>query len=605
MGTNSGDIATNTPPAIHPPASFSADKFSVDDSRPKSLKRAREPTPSSPVRRNSNHFGSGSASPAKSARLAGQTSRRSHSPPLPSPGLEEDGRWSEDDPTSREVIEKELASSVMASASVAPPQPQLEASASVAASAPTPKPQSQEAQQAPTAVMAPPSDHPKTETSPRSTTSGPGQVTTTPEAMDVDSQGGRPPTYGAAQTHPEDRPASSMSYPPILTTASTSLPATPNIPQRTSSHPMPGSQDATPRSPSSSNKKHKCPFCETEFTRHHNLKSHLLTHSQEKPYECSTCQMRFRRLHDLKRHSKLHTGEKPHICPKCDRKFARGDALARHSKGAGGCAGRRHSLPFDGDTSNFEGQSNADGDESAMTGVRYEGGSNEVEMSEEDCQRTMSVANAYATAAAAHSRTYPPAGARSSGLYPPNADRAASNNTSSAPNSLGSSHAAIASASLYAQNAMTESPKPLSPHSNATQAYQTQNQQHINRRPSDGLSLPSAHNNGTVQPSKAPGIAGFAPPDGRYGPAAGSHSRNSSAPNAEIGNMMSADQVWPYISSLESTIKQLAHKVDTMEKEKNAQILQLSSEVSALRQQIADPLQEPSLPAGSEAPTKE
>lgn len=55
-------------------------------------------------------------------------------------------------------------------------------------------------------------------------------------------------------------------------------------------------------------KKHKCPYCETEFTRYHNLKSHLLIHSQEKPYVCATCQMRFRRLHHLKRHNKLHTG---------------------------------------------------------------------------------------------------------------------------------------------------------------------------------------------------------------------------------------------------------------------------------------------------------
>jgi hypothetical protein len=105
----------------------------------------------------------------------------------------------------------------------------------------------------------------------------------------------------------------------------------------------------TPFSPSAttpggSRGKHTCPHCQQSFTRHHNLKSHLLTHSQEKPFVCNSCQSRFRRLHDLKRHSKLHTGERPHVCHKCGRKFARGDALARHTRAEGGCAGRRTSM---------------------------------------------------------------------------------------------------------------------------------------------------------------------------------------------------------------------------------------------------------------------
>ncbi|KAI5783671.1 hypothetical protein EDC01DRAFT_216522 [Geopyxis carbonaria] len=100
----------------------------------------------------------------------------------------------------------------------------------------------------------------------------------------------------------------------------------------------------SPSTPGGSRGKHTCHHCNQTFTRHHNLKSHLLTHSHEKPFLCSTCQARFRRLHDLKRHSKLHTGERPHVCNKCGRKFARGDALARHARAEGGCAGRRSSM---------------------------------------------------------------------------------------------------------------------------------------------------------------------------------------------------------------------------------------------------------------------
>lgn len=118
--------------------------------------------------------------------------------------------------------------------------------------------------------------------------------------------------------------------------------------------------------PDSTLKMHKCPYCDTEFMRHHNLKSHLLTHSQEKPYLCQTCNLRFRRLHDLKRHGKLHVGEEPHVCPKCDRKFARGDALARHKQGRGGCAGRRASAGSYGDQGEGDGAPRNEGDDTSM-----------------------------------------------------------------------------------------------------------------------------------------------------------------------------------------------------------------------------------------------
>ncbi|KAI8884424.1 hypothetical protein K501DRAFT_182208, partial [Backusella circina FSU 941] len=86
------------------------------------------------------------------------------------------------------------------------------------------------------------------------------------------------------------------------------------------------------KSPSTSSlqKRYSCRECGQKFSRPHNLKSHLATHSSLRPYKCGTCNHYFRRQHDLKRHQKLHTGEKPYACHHCHRAFARLDALNRH-----------------------------------------------------------------------------------------------------------------------------------------------------------------------------------------------------------------------------------------------------------------------------------
>lgn len=100
------------------------------------------------------------------------------------------------------------------------------------------------------------------------------------------------------------------------------------------------------RSANDSRKSHLCDHCGATFTRQHNLKSHMMTHtSSKKEYVCTECNTEFRRLHDLKRHEKLHTGEKPFACEVCGRRFARADALARHTKAAieGGCVNSKKS----------------------------------------------------------------------------------------------------------------------------------------------------------------------------------------------------------------------------------------------------------------------
>ncbi|RDW77146.1 hypothetical protein BP6252_05199 [Coleophoma cylindrospora] len=582
MASEQGTVSNSTPlfnATLSDPAvanSIAINQLESDAARLKSLKRGRSELSQTPSNLSSiASAGLGASPPAKSPRIGGNFSPAFSAAPLTGAAAIEDERRKREEARQNEgraMSENPghtALASLMAGGGAAMSKPQdapvatttMSAGMSTAANAitiPSPIPLEEKAERSPASVTSLASLGSTAQTATASSTVVASPV---PMAGVVDE----PRELRAAPQHQQLQAADdiqssnrALTYPGNVMGQLNP----PRAPPRGASLPMAGqNQQLVPRSPSQ--KKHKCPYCDTEFTRHHNLKSHLLTHSQEKPYVCQTCAMRFRRLHDLKRHMKLHTGERPHICPKCDRKFARGDALARHSKGNGGCAGRRASMGSFGGDEDFDESNTGEGDERQMEGVMYTNGTpqrNETEMTEEDRRRfslpsikAQHVASAHASQDnyPSHMRTpstYPPAGPRQAppqgGLYPPGIDHGTSSSSGSA--SLQSSIGGQAptanmssvplnpgSGSMYAQGGMTESPKPLSPagmHSHQlghesinrqrSPSLTTQFQhQHFGRRQSDrpsppGMSLPSPH--GTSHSSKLPPLPGLAPPENRY-----------------------------------------------------------------------------------------
>ncbi|KAI8810285.1 hypothetical protein BJ742DRAFT_198929 [Cladochytrium replicatum] len=81
------------------------------------------------------------------------------------------------------------------------------------------------------------------------------------------------------------------------------------------------------------NGRHACPVpgCTRTFARYHNIKSHLICHTDYRPYKCEVCEMSFRRSHDLRRHVQAtHSTDRPFTCDQCKKSFSRKDHYRRH-----------------------------------------------------------------------------------------------------------------------------------------------------------------------------------------------------------------------------------------------------------------------------------
>lgn len=455
----------------------------------------------------------------------------------------------------------------------------------------------------------------------------------------------------AEMTTPVDRPLNSATPNPRKRAASPKSDGRPNKamtypPQRDMEEGVPRSDQASSKSPHSM-KKHKCPHCSTEFTRHHNLKSHLLTHSQEKPFGCEQCISSFRRLHDLKRHIKLHTGEKSHACMKCGRKFARGDALARHNKGPGGCAGRRGSAG-DGDEEEEEGISEMG---QSIGGMNYheDGDRSQYEdhehyrddtrrRSEPDRARSDTMNSVVSTTSGSfhqHSSTFPGLAPLSSmGLYPPSAPP--SQSVAASPKEV-SKHlspkppfSAVqyhSSTSPHSQGNIMESPKPLSPGQSDSHrgGYFTSSQPHQNRLPSrshigesgfGNLQLPNSQGPGTSLPSlsadprfsqsSSGGLSMYTSPHTIAGPSSThstiSGSTSTQAHNGSGGNFRDAlniirtpqppqqqplDGTLARVQYLENTLVDSTNRWNEQERHYQAEIARLREEVAMLKAQQA------------------
>nr|CAD7433066.1 unnamed protein product [Timema monikensis] len=75
---------------------------------------------------------------------------------------------------------------------------------------------------------------------------------------------------------------------------------------------------------------HKCGFCGRCFKLNNTLKNHLVTHREKRPYKCDICSKNFKNKTILKTHLVTHGEHRPHKCDVCGKLFKLNKSLKSH-----------------------------------------------------------------------------------------------------------------------------------------------------------------------------------------------------------------------------------------------------------------------------------
>lgn len=78
-------------------------------------------------------------------------------------------------------------------------------------------------------------------------------------------------------------------------------------------------------------KNHECSICFNKYKTASQLRSHLVTHSDERQFQCSICNKKFKTKKTLKGHEETHSTELSYLCYECKQGFTNKTALRVHN----------------------------------------------------------------------------------------------------------------------------------------------------------------------------------------------------------------------------------------------------------------------------------